>query len=958
MIKKSFIAFVSLIGLMTTLASCEDWGKMDPAAGIDVYPTRAKVATYSFNESTNIEELEYIKSVDGSACEIVYDDSLYSQVLHVSDGTVANVFNPLTVIQLQNGAGFTFWLRTPEGVEPGSMLSAGGTAIPMTGLPTDGLWHFVGVQVKKDGYDIYSDGQLVNTIAADNTAFIEPLNLSENIGLGGNNQEYWIDDISFVRNQMTEKDVARPAIKKGEVKLPEAVYFNDFNSGAGDAEIVGAGSIRNDEATGFNKVFQNVGGALRSNYLKLPSHVLSHSAESQEMTIGFWVNAVNAGEVNVYTYAPFFTAYGSAPNPTNGAPMMALQSRGPVQLNNNGWCDFTSANHVDGKVNVFNENAWEAGDGNFNFVNNWLADLAWHYYAITFKANEVTQYMDGVVTNQWELDGVTEGQVITGLFNNGADLNYICLGGNQAWDWGDNDGGFAFDDFVVYDKALSGSQIEKIIEQKAAAPVSLPTPVYLNEFTTNNATIVGAGSIATDDDSHFGSYFQNVAGAKSTNYLQLPADALSHSAESKEMSICFWVNAKNAGTFADYCYSPFFTAYASAPNGDNGAPMLALQSRGPIQLNNNGWCDFTSANHVDGKVNIYNQNAWEAGDAAYNFVNNWLDDQAWHYYCVTFTETEAIVYLDGEVKNHWVVDGTSEGQIISGLFSNGADLSYICVGGNQAWNWGDPDAGFGFDDVAIYDMALSQSDIANIIAAKHGQGGGAAGPEAYYRNTFDSSEGLQIVGGGSFTNDDVHGKVFQNITGGKRQNYLLLPSDLLSHSGESEQFSMSVWVNAANAGASGDYMWAPLFMAYAAAPDGGANTYPMFACQYRGVLQLNCAGWTDYTDVQNVAGANKLYHDATDWLADKKWHLYTVVLDGENAKVYLDGTLANEWNMDGTSNTQKGLYTNGADLKYICLGGNQAWDWNDNDPGFAFDDIQLFDFALSESDIQAILSQY
>jgi hypothetical protein len=186
----------------------------------------------------------------------------------------------------------------------------------------------------------------------------------------------------------------------------------------------------------------------------------------------------------------------------------------------------------------------------------------------------------------------------------------------------------------------------------------------------------------------------------------------------------------------------------------------------------------------------------------------------------------------------------------------------------------------------------------------------------------------------------------------------LLPEDLLAHSADTHQLSISVWVNAAKAGASADYMWAPLFMAYTAAPANNENTLPMFACQYRGVLQVNNNGWTDYTDQQNVAGVNKLYHNETDWLADKEWHLYTAVFDGENAKVYLDGVLANEWQMDGTANTQMGLFTNGADLKYICLGGNQAWNWADNDPGFAFDDLQLFNFALSEADIQAILKQY
>ena len=934
MIKKTFIALLGVMGMLS-LCSCEDWGKMDPPAGIDIYPTRAKVATYDFNESEDIAELEYITSVDGSAvCEVVMDDSLNSRVLHIGEGTLVSVFNALSVVKLQNGAGFTFWLRTPEGVPLNPILNAGGTEIPLplSELMADGRWHFVAIQVKKDGYDYYCDGTLITTVSADNSELIEPINVGD-IVLGNTKGEYWIDDFSFIRNQMTLKDAARPSITPAKVKLPDPVYFNDFNSGAGDCKVMGGGSFRSDDAPGFNKVFQNITGGMRENYLLLPEHVLSHSAESEKMTIGVWVNSVNAGASGDYMWAPLFMAYTKAPeNGENTLPMFACQYRGVLQVNNDGWTDYTDAQNVNGANKLYH------GD------TDWLADKGWHYYTAVFDGENAKVYLDGVLVNEWNMDGVNNTQM--GLFRKGADLKYVCLGGNQAWNWADNDPGFAFDDIVIYNDALSTAQIKKIIDDKptSGSGIILPTPVFFSDFSsTTGLKIVGGGSYTTDPDKHFGTVFQNITGGMRQNYLLLPEDALSHSAETNQMSIGVWVNAANAGASTDYMWAPLFMAYASAPNnGENTFPMFACQYRGVLQVNNDGWTDYTDAQNVAGANKLYHADT------------DWLADKGWHYYTAVFDGENAKVYLDGVLANEWNMDGTNNTQM--GLFRKGADLKYICLGGNQAWNWGDNDPGFAFDDIAIYDMALSETDIQNIITVKHG--GGVSGPQAYYRNTFDDTSDLQIVGGGSFTTDPVHGKVFQNITGGMRQNYLLLPSDLLSHSAETEQFSMSVWVNAAKAGASGDYMWAPLFMAYTAAPNNGENTLPMFACQYRGVLQVNNDGWTDYTDAQNVAGANKLYHADTDWLADKGWHYYTAVFDGENAKVYLDGVLANEWNMDGSNNTQKGLFRKGADLKYICLGGNQAWNWADNDPGFAFDDIQCFDFALSEDDIKAILSQY
>jgi len=471
-IKRSFIAFVGMIGLLVGLASCSDWGKMDPAAGTDVYPTREKLSTLNFNESTSLDELEYVQSYSATTAEVVYDDFLYSQVLHLGGGT-ATLKSPFTGVKLQKGAGFTFWLQTPEGAADAPVLSVGGAELKLKGSPagstdvtTDGKWHFIGFQVWANNFQLYVDGEAVGTTAAENAAIIEAIDNSETITISATD-EIRVDDITFIRNQMNNKDYARPEIKKGNVPVPAPVYEANFEAGLGDAEIVGAGALAQDDNSFFGTVFQNVGGALRANYLKLPADALSHSAESQEMTIGFWVNAANAGGLDAYTYAPFFTAYGAAPNPTNSAPMMALQSRGNVQVNNNGWCDFTSANHAEGKNNIYHSNAWEATSPDFNFVDNWLSDNKWHYYCVTFKATEVTQYMDGVITNQWILDPSADGQNVTGLFNNGADLNYICVGGNQAWDWGDNDGGFAFDDVCIWDKALAQAQVEQILVNKA-----------------------------------------------------------------------------------------------------------------------------------------------------------------------------------------------------------------------------------------------------------------------------------------------------------------------------------------------------------------------------------------------------------------------------------------------------------------------------------------------------------
>ena len=264
----------------------------------------------------------------------------------------------------------------------------------------------------------------------------------------------------------------------------------------------------------------------------------------------------------------------------------------------------------------------------------------------------------------------------------------------------------------------AGKTAEELITGIEAAYVySTNFSTYEDETTGERVTwkgekIVGDGQfVSTEEEGAvFGDYYQNVAGSgPRQNYCLLPEDVLAHSAKTHELTIAFWVSAEGF-TPDQYTYAPLFTAYAQQ-NSPNTWPMLALQSRGPIQVNCSGWCDFTGAQAAGGKVNIYNSNAWEAGDAAFNLVGNWLEDQKWHYFTAVFTDTNASIYLDGDVKNEWNVDGVTEGQIISGLFDHGEDLKYVCLGGNQAWDWNDLDSPFRFARLMIKNSKMTAGEI-------------------------------------------------------------------------------------------------------------------------------------------------------------------------------------------------------------------------------------------------------
>ena len=226
-----------------------------------------------------------------------------------------------------------------------------------------------------------------------------------------------------------------------------------------------------------------------------------------------------------------------------------------------------------------------------------------------------------------------------------------------------------------------------------------------------------------------------------------------------------------------------------------------------------------------------------------------------------------------------------------------------------------------------------------------------------YSNNFNSGVGTaSIVGNGQIeaVTTPGFGSVFHNAAGGQglRANYLLLPADIFANlqASGSKELSIAFWINK---GTAVNNFWTPIFSAYGAAPIAGANTWPMMILQSRLVAQVNCAGWTDLTDADNINAVNKV---STTYLDDAAWHYYTATFTETSVKVYVDGVVQNSWIASPTGQSVSGLFTNGADLKYICLGGNQAWGWADEDPAYMYDDLAIYSSALTVPQINAIIA--
>ncbi|MCR5158339.1 MAG: family 43 glycosylhydrolase [Prevotella sp.] len=492
-----------------------------------------------------------------------------------------------------------------------------------------------------------------------------------------------------------------------QADVPEPVYFNDFSSNEGLTQV-GSGEFIEDADPRFGIIYHNNpenNKTARTNYLKLPVDVLTHSATTKEMTIGFWVNVKTAISDLDFFHCPVFSAYGSStPGEDNGIPMFRCSAKGVMQLNaNNGsWSDFNKEQ---------NDDIAKRSNGNTESTA-WLDDAKWHYYTVTLTSNNGTIYVDGEVMNSWTMDGTTNGQILSGFFTAAAENGYpvVCIGGNQSWNWNDYDAGFGYDDIAIYDRALTAEQISKIISEKLSQN---PNLVYFNDFSsTDGLTIVGGnGSFETSSDANFAQYYQNEPNGTTyrEHYLTLPSTVFSRiNSSSTGLTVGMWVNGTKAHGTSFY-WSPLFCAFDQAPaNGETEWTMLYGGACGYLRYNLNeysgGWCDFTGS-----------QNDNPGPDNSNQLSSVWLDDNDWHYYTVTMTNAEsgkAIVYVDGEKQQSWTAD-------FRNLFNTISNLSYVCLGGCQYGNFNDIDAAFAFDDFAVYNKALTAEEIAQIIADKN-----------------------------------------------------------------------------------------------------------------------------------------------------------------------------------------------------------------------------------------------
>lgn len=254
----------------------------------------------------------------------------------------------------------------------------------------------------------------------------------------------------------------------------------------------------------FGNYFQNIPKAQfydRSgnlNYMRavLKKGALSPIRTSGEATIGFWVNgrvAVDAG----LSYNDASMLYLSGPwryptdvdgenNRQEYQSMFNIRCNG----NSNGFLKCFDQNEKSTQIRYYANNMFgdlcDNTDAGTYYNKNLYLDRNWHYVTMVMYngLRNVDMYVDGELTNSRQNIVGGDQNLTAGLDT----INHIIIGGlNATYTTFGYDPAFAFDDIVIYSRALNSQEINQIITDKKYSPNSwdfeknIANPALLSE---------------------------------------------------------------------------------------------------------------------------------------------------------------------------------------------------------------------------------------------------------------------------------------------------------------------------------------------------------------------------------------------------------------------------------------------------------------------------------------------
>ncbi|MDN3491127.1 LamG domain-containing protein [Winogradskyella bathintestinalis] len=326
------------------------------------------------------------------------------------------------------------------------------------------------------------------------------------------------------------------------------------------------------------------------------------------------------------------------------------------------------------------------------------------------------------------------------------------------------------------------------------------------------------------------------------------------------------------------------------------------------------------------KLNVGNGTAdiWFDGGAAAD-VDPTTND--WVHLAFTISETEAVVYINGEVVKQGAFDG---------IDWTGSDILSIMSGAPRFSGWGHLSDSSYLDDLRLFNVALSQNEILEIIAQSDEIF--ELGFNGSYKESY-SGEDCNEIGNPSFTGM-VGAYEGSNAYLGAADSYLTFPTDGLLNDEFSAVFNYKVNAMPDRAGI---LVVGPPDTDNPDAQNNRTSGFRVFRENAGGMqrIKLNVGNGESETWFDGGAAADI---DPSS----NQWVQIAVTISETECVVYIDGDIVKQGEFSGIDWT-------GCDILSIMSGAPRFTGWGHLSDESAMDALKIYKKALSQAEIQAML---
>jgi hypothetical protein len=436
--------------------------------------------------------------------------------------------------------------------------------------------------------------------------------------------------------------------------------------------------------------------------------------------------------------------------------------------------------------------------------------------------------------------------------------------------------------------------------------MSFNTEVGFKELVTfTDPTIVGSPTLAGE-----GAAGGNAYKGADASYLTFPTTALTND----EFSAVFWMKVNGTPDRAGVLVmGPPDPNNPTNPNNRSAGFRFFRENAGGKQR--------FKLNVGDGTADH-----WFDGNTAADVVPN---TDEWVNFAFTISSTAVKVYIDGEVVSQGAIPGISWA---------GCDILSIMAGDPRFIEWGHRSDKSLMDELRIFDKALTQEEIQTIIDDKYEPYEG----ESMYMtfngnyNDFLSGTAATVVGAPDF----AEGKK-NSAYAGAADSYLTYPAAGLHDTGFSAAFWMKVNDSPDRAGI---LVVGPPDPNLPATPNNRTSGFRFFRENAGGKQRFKLNVGDGTADHWFDGGTSA---DVVPNTGD--WNHFAFTISGSHAAVYINGTVVVQGDFPGVS------WAN-TDIMSIMSGDPRFMEWGHHSDQSLMDELHIFDKALTQAEVQAVMN--